>query len=141
VDVVQGPLIEGYDWMLTCTTEFDSTVAFYRDVLGLEFAQQGVARTDTHFSRYAYAVLPDGGTLEIVEPNPGAPQLQGKQILCLKVRDILAAKEELERRQATIASVLFDNGEGLGWIYVRAPGDNVYQIYGPILNEADGNSS
>ena len=127
------PLIEGYDWMLNCTTEFDSTVAFYRDVLGLEFAQQGVARTDTHFSRYAYARLPDGGTLEIVEPNPNSPQLEGKQVLCLKVRHIYAAKEELLRRGATIVSDLFDNGEGLGWFYVQAPGDTVYQIYGPII--------
>lgn len=118
--------------MLSCTTEFDATIAFCRDVLGLEFTQQGVARTDAHFSRYAYTRLPDGQTLEIVEPSQTAPQLTGKQVLCLRVPDILAAIRELERRGATFASDLFDNREGLGWIYVRAPGDNVYQVYGPI---------
>jgi catechol 2,3-dioxygenase-like lactoylglutathione lyase family enzyme len=134
-------LIEGFDWMLSCTTEFDSTIAFCRDVLGLEFSRQGVARTDTHFSRYACAVLPDGGTLEVVEPNPRAPGLAGKQVLCLRVRDLLAAMEELQRRRATFASSLFDNGDGLGWIYVQAPGDNVYQIYGPIAGAGEGNSA
>jgi predicted enzyme related to lactoylglutathione lyase len=125
-------LVEGFDWMLSCTTEFDSTMAFCRDVLGLEFTEQGVARTDTHFTRYAYARLPDGQTLEIVEPNQQAPQLRGKQVLCLRVKDIRVAIQELRRRGATFASNLFDNGDGLGWIYVEAPGDNVYQVYGPI---------
>jgi catechol 2,3-dioxygenase-like lactoylglutathione lyase family enzyme/mannose-6-phosphate isomerase-like protein (cupin superfamily) len=130
-------LVEGFDWMLSCTTEFDSTVAFYRDVLGLEFTKHGPATTDTHFSRYACAVVADGGTLEVVEPSPGAPQLRDKQVLCLRVRDIHHAMAELARRGAIFTSGLFDNGEGLGWVYIRAPGGNVYQVYGPIVDEGD----
>ena len=124
-------LIRSFDWMLSCTTRFDSTVAFYRDVLGLTLADHGVARVDTHFSRYACAPLPAGGTLEVVEPGPAAQHLRGRQILCLRVEDILAAKTELEGRGALFMSGVFDNGEGLGWTYVRAPGENVYQVYGP----------
>jgi catechol 2,3-dioxygenase-like lactoylglutathione lyase family enzyme/mannose-6-phosphate isomerase-like protein (cupin superfamily) len=128
----EAPLVEGFDWMLSCTTEFDSTVAFYRDVLGLQFTKEGTATTDTHFSRYACAVVPEGGTLEVVEPSPASPDLQGKQVLCLRVRDIRAAMAELARRGAIFTSGLFNDGEGLGWVYVQAPGGNVYQIYGPI---------
>ena len=127
-----GSFIEGFDWMLSCTPEFDSTVAFYRDVLGLELSQQGVARTDRQFARYACAPMPAGGTLEVVEPNESASGLAGRQILCLRVRDLLEAKEELDARGAVFATGIFNNGEGLGWIYLQAPGGNIYQIYGPI---------
>jgi catechol 2,3-dioxygenase-like lactoylglutathione lyase family enzyme len=127
--------ITGFDWMLSCSTEFDATVAFYRDVLGLDVSEPAAATVDTHFTRYAFAVLPDGGTLEIVEPRPAEQRLRGKQVLCLTVQNILGAKAELERRGATFVSGLFTNGEGLGWVYVQAPGGNVYQIYGPIAND------
>jgi len=118
--------------MLSCTAEFDATVTFYRDVLGLAVAEPDVATVDTHFSRYACAVLPTGGTLEVVEPAPAAGRLHGQQILCFKVDDLLATRDELERRGATFASDVFDNGAGLGWTYVQAPGANIYQVYGPL---------
>ncbi len=78
--------------MLSCTAEFDATVAFYRDVLGLAVAEPDVATVDTHFSRYACAVLPTGGTLEVVEPAPAAGRLHGQQILCFKVDGLLATR-------------------------------------------------
>lgn len=123
-------LITGFDWMLSCTTQFEPTVAFVRDILGLEIVARGPARIDTHFSRFAYATLPDGGTLEVVEPANSAGHLRGKQILCLTVHDVAQAKQELERRGAVLASGVFDNGVGLGWFYVRAPDGNLYQVYG-----------
>ncbi len=125
-------LLSGFDWMLSCTEEFDSTVVFVRDILGLTIARQGIAQTDSHFSRYACAELPDGGTLEIVEPSQAAGPLRGRQILCLRVPDLLEARAELERRGAVLASDVFVEGDGLGWIYVQAPAGNVYQIYGPV---------
>jgi catechol 2,3-dioxygenase-like lactoylglutathione lyase family enzyme len=125
-------VITGFDWMLSCTADFDETVGFVRDILGLHIARQGTAQTDTQFARYACAPLPGGGTLEIVEPAESAQAVRGRQILCLTVGDIVAAVRELERRGAVFASGLIDDGEGLGWIYVQAPGGNVYQVYGPL---------
>jgi hypothetical protein len=121
--------------MLSCTTEFEATVAFVRDVLGLAIAREGIAQTDTHFSRYACANLPSGGTLEIVAPSESAGQLHGKQILCLTVPDLLEAQAEMERRGAVFVSDMFHEGD-LGWIYVQAPGGNIYQIYGPVKDRA-----
>jgi catechol 2,3-dioxygenase-like lactoylglutathione lyase family enzyme len=121
--------------MLSCTTEFEATVAFVRDVLGLAIGREGIAQTDTHFSRYACANLPGGGTLEIVEPSPSAGQLHSKQILCLTVPDLLEARAEMEQRGAEFASGIFHEGD-LGWIYVQAPGGNIYQIYGPVSDRA-----
>ena len=33
---------KGIKWVATCTEHFDATVAFFRDVVGLEVAQEGV---------------------------------------------------------------------------------------------------
>jgi catechol 2,3-dioxygenase-like lactoylglutathione lyase family enzyme len=128
-------IVSGFDWMISCTTEFEATIAFVRDVLGLTIARQGPAQTDTHFSRYACATLPSGGTLEIAEPSRSAGPLQGKQVLCLAVPDLLQAQVEMQRRGAVFVSELFDDGTGVGWIYVQAPGGNVYQIYGPVRGD------
>ena len=128
----EQPLVTGFDWMLSCTTDFESTVGFVRDVLGLEIVKQGIARTDTQFARYACAATASGAVLEVVEPGPGAQHLRGRQILCLTVGDVVAARRELERRGAVLASDLFRDGEGLGWFYVGAPDGNIYQVYGPV---------
>jgi catechol 2,3-dioxygenase-like lactoylglutathione lyase family enzyme len=125
-------IVGGFDWMISCTTEFEATIAFVQDVLGLTIAKQGPAQTDTHFSRYACVTLPNGGTLEIAEPAQSAGPLQGKQILCLAVPDLVQARADLDRRGAVFVSDMFDDGTGVGWIYLQAPGGNIYQIYGPV---------
>lgn len=131
------PLIVGFDWLLSCTTDFEATLAFVRDVLGLNVFKQGMAQTDTHFARYACAALPSGDVLEVVEPSPAGGQVRGKQILCLRVRNVAEARRELERRGAVFASEMFYDGEGLGWTYLRAPDGSIYQIYGPVADRDD----
>ena len=121
--------------MLSCTTDFDSTLAFLRDVLGLKVFKQGTAQTGMQFARYACAALPSGDVLEVVEPAQNAEQVRGRQILCLTVRNVVEARRELERRGAVCASEMLYDGEGLGWVYVEAPDGNVYQVYGPVADE------
>jgi hypothetical protein len=135
-----APLIIGFDWMLSCTTDFENTLEFMRDVLGVTFFKEGNAQTDLQFARYACAAFPSGDVLEVVEPAHAAEQVRARQILCLKVRNIVEAKRELERRGAVFAGDLIYDGEGLGWIYVRAPDGNVYQIYGPVPDEQGARS-
>lgn len=137
-----APLIIGFDWLLSCTTDFESTLEFVRDVLGIKVSKQGRAQTDMHFARYAWAALPSGQVLEVVEPVQAAEHLDGKQIVCLSVPDVLAARRELERRGAAFASEMLYDSEGLGWIYVRAPDGNIYQVYGPVADgDGDGAGS
>jgi catechol 2,3-dioxygenase-like lactoylglutathione lyase family enzyme len=129
-----GPaLVTGFDWLLSCSVHFGETVAFIEEVLGLVVAERGDARFDPNFSRYAFARLPSGATLEVVEPAPAGERLRGRQILCLTVPDFRETRRELERRGAVFGSDVVSNDAGLAWIYVRAPGDVTYQIYGPVL--------
>jgi Glyoxalase/Bleomycin resistance protein/Dioxygenase superfamily len=136
-----APLVTGTDWTLSCTTEYESTLAFIQDVLGLTVFKQGIAQTDTQFARYACAAFPSGAVLEVVEPVQSAEHLRGRQVLCMAVRDIEQARRELDRRGAVFASDTFYDGEGLGWAYVRAPDGNIYQVYGPAGNEDGRNPS
>jgi catechol 2,3-dioxygenase-like lactoylglutathione lyase family enzyme len=131
-----GP-IHDFDWLLSCTTDFDMGVAFVRDVLGMEITAQGDARVDKHFSRYACARLADGRTLEIVEPSEAGRHLRGKQILCFKTHDAVQARLTLEQRGAQVISAMIHDGQGTGWFYVQGPDGNVYQIYGPAVENAD----
>jgi hypothetical protein len=125
-------LITGFDYLLSCTTKFESTVGFMRDVLGLEITEQGIPRNDTRFSRHATVAVADGRTLEIVELAHDAEYLDGQQILCFTVPDVTAARDELERRGAAFVGDTIDDGEGLGWFYLQAPGEVIYQVYGPV---------
>jgi catechol 2,3-dioxygenase-like lactoylglutathione lyase family enzyme len=43
---------EGIRWIATYTTNFDETVAFFSNVLGLAVAEESVLVTDTPFTRY-----------------------------------------------------------------------------------------
>jgi catechol 2,3-dioxygenase-like lactoylglutathione lyase family enzyme len=125
------PLVTGFDWALSSTTEFGASVEFIRSVLGLPIVKQGIPRHDPHFSRYALAVLPSGRTLAAVEPKAFASNLAGRQILRLNVRSIVAAIRALDERGASFISDMHTNDRGLGWIYLGAPGGNAYQICGP----------
>jgi hypothetical protein len=125
-------LVSDFDWMLSCTTNFEATVAFVRDVLGLDIRAQGQARVDKHFTRYACAGLPSGQVLEVVEPSEAGMHMNGKQILCFRSDDVHHARHTLEHRDAVIASDMIYDDEGTAWFYVQACDGNLYQIYGPV---------
>jgi catechol 2,3-dioxygenase-like lactoylglutathione lyase family enzyme len=65
---------EGLNWVINCATDFQQTVAFFRDVMGLEVTAEGVPVTDIQFTRLAQITL-STGVLEIVEPTPEVQQL------------------------------------------------------------------
>jgi predicted enzyme related to lactoylglutathione lyase len=121
---------EGISWIITCTSNFDQTVAFFRDVMGLAVTQEGVPVTDTQFTRYAQIGLPNGPVLEIVEPDEFVRQLYTAPIVSFTVDDVAQARRELEGRQVEFVAPIFSTGEGLGWTYFRAPHRNVYQLQG-----------
>jgi len=46
-------ITEGIHWVLTCTPNFEQTVALFRDVLGLAVTAEGIPTTDLQFTRHA----------------------------------------------------------------------------------------
>src|SRR5262249_11950543 len=122
---------KGIEWIVTCTTNFDETVAFFRDVMGLAVTEEGVPVTDNQFTRYAQITMPTGGVLEVVEPGEAVRQLYQAAIVSITVEDLAQARRELEGRQIEFLTPIFDTRKGFGWTYFRAPDGNVYQIQGP----------
>lgn len=120
----------GLDWVISCTPDFERSVAFFRDVLGLDVAKEGVPVTDTQFTRYVQFKLPSGGVLEIVEPDERVRQLYTAPIPSFTVDDLAEACQELERQDVELVAPIFNSGEGWGWTYFRAPDGHIYQLQG-----------
>lgn len=123
---------EGLNWVITCTTDFEQTVAFFRDVMGLEVTAEGVPVTDIQFTRYAQITL-STGVLEIVEPAPEVQQLYAGPIVSFTVDDVCRARRELEDRQIVFVAPIFGTKDGWGWTYFRAPDGNIYQLQGAYI--------
>jgi hypothetical protein len=124
------------DWVLRSTTGFDEHVAYLRDVLGMSVQSHGVPVVDTQFRRYAQFVLPDGVTLEVVEPQPELAHLHNITIVCLTVDDLAEALRELATSRQSPITAIFTDGTDWGWTYLRAPDGGIYQLQGGI--EATG---
>lgn len=124
---------EGPNWIITCTPEFERTVAFFRDTVGLSLTETGVPVTDTQFTRYALLRLPDGATLEIVEPADEAVRaLYTAPVLCLHVDDLVEAQRELADSGAEFMAPTFRAQDKMSWTYFRAPDGHVYQIWSGV---------
>jgi catechol 2,3-dioxygenase-like lactoylglutathione lyase family enzyme len=123
-------VVEGINWIITCTPEFEGTVAFFRDIMGLSMAEEGVPVTDTQFTRYALMRLPNGGTLEIVEPaDETVRELYAAPIICFKVDDLAQARHELAGKGVAFVAPIFRAHNHVDWTYFRAPDGHVYQIW------------
>ena len=124
-------LTEGINWILAPTRNFDESVAFFRDMMGIQVVEEGVPVIDTQFSRYAQIRMPNGVVLEVVEPKESVAHLYDAPVVSITVDDVAQARRELESRQIVFETPIFDTREGWGWTYFRAPDGAVYQIQGP----------
>jgi catechol 2,3-dioxygenase-like lactoylglutathione lyase family enzyme len=133
---------EGVNWTITCTPEFERTVAFFRDIMGLSLAEEGVPVTDTQFTRYTLLRLPDGGTLEIVEPaDEAVGALYAAPVVCFKVDELAQARRELARQGAEFVAPIFRAPDQMAWTYFRAPDGHVYQIWSDPPNADQSGTS
>ena len=118
-------------WIISCTENFGETVAFFRDVIGLDFKESGVPATDTQFTDFAQFEMPNGIVLEVVKPNASVRQLYKAPILSISVDDVGQARREMESKQIEFVAPTFNDTHGWGWTYFRALDGNIYQIQGP----------
>ena len=130
---------EGIHWIINCTPEFERTVAFFRDSMGLRLAEEGIPVTDKQFTRYALLRLPDGGTLEIVEPaDKTISALYAAPVVCFKVDDLAQARRELSGNGAEFVAPIFQAHEHEAWTYFRAPDGHVYQVWSDAMSGEQG---
>ena len=106
-------------WVGTRTTEYDATVAFFRDVLGL-----GV-----HAAEPGFAVLdvPGGATVEVFGPSSEYNRHLAHPVAGFLVDDVAGAAEELRAAGAEIV-LPAQNGGDRSWLHFRAPDGFVYEL-------------
>ena len=119
---------EGLTWAASCTENFDETVAFFRDVMGLEISRQGTPVNDTQFARYAVIQMPNDVMFELFEPTEAVRKLFGGPVVSFTVADLDEARHEMEARGIEFVSSLIDDGATWRWIYFRAPDGNIYLL-------------
>ncbi|HEX2622514.1 MAG TPA: VOC family protein [Phototrophicaceae bacterium] len=132
---------EGINWIMISTSDFEQTVSFFRNTMGLSVTAEGVPVTDTQFTRYAQIQTPGGAMLEVVEPNEAVRHLYNAPILSLTVDDLAQSQRELENMQIEFLSPIFDSKEGWGWAYFRVPDGNIYQLQGAYTEGDTGDDS
>ena len=119
---------KGITWVATCTENFEATVAFFRDVFGLEIAQEGVPVIDTQFARYAVIHMPNDVVFEILEPTEAVRGLYSGPVVSFTVDDLDKTCRDMEAKQVEFVTQIVDDKTSWRWIYFRAPDGNIYQI-------------
>lgn len=111
----------GLAWLGIPTDDFEGTVAFLRDVLGLT-----VEREDEDF---AILRLPDGEAVEVFGPaQRDAEQFSTGPVVGFRVDDVRHAREEMEARGVEFVGPVHEVDGGTAWSHFRGPSGKVYEI-------------
>ena len=112
--------VHGVVWVGTRTDNFDQTVGFFRDVMGIEF---GFPAED-----FAWSKMPNTSQLEIFGPSDrDHHHFATGPVPEFLVDDLPAALDELRSAGVDILGepVIHDRE---GWLHFRAPDGNVYGL-------------
>ena len=120
------------EWLIEPTRNFEHTVHFYKEVIGLNLIEEGVAQTDYHFDRYAQFRLENGIILEIVEPKEAYKDLFVQPIRSLKVINLREQRQRLIEKGVEFISEILDSGTGDGWTYFKGVDGVVVQMEGSL---------
>jgi catechol 2,3-dioxygenase-like lactoylglutathione lyase family enzyme len=108
-------------WVGTRTENAESTVAFFRDVLGLSPEDDG--------PDFWKLKLPDGSNVEVFGPDsPINRHFTTGPVVGFLVDDVLGATAELRSAGVEILLEPESDDSGSAWVHFRAPDGNVYEF-------------
>jgi catechol 2,3-dioxygenase-like lactoylglutathione lyase family enzyme len=107
-------------WVGTRTDNFQPTVDFFRDVLGLQ--------PDLDLPGFQVLKLPDGSKVEVFGPETEMNRhFTTGPVVGFLVDDVDAAASELRASGIEIVYSAKDES-GNGWVHFRAPDGNIYEF-------------
>jgi catechol 2,3-dioxygenase-like lactoylglutathione lyase family enzyme len=110
-------------WMGVRTDEFDATVRFFHEVMGLSPSQHNPETTTAGFR------LPSGQQFEVFGHASRYYPLHTCPVIAFEVEDIYAARRELEAAGVEFASeIIDDKAIGEAWTYFRGPDGFLYEL-------------
>jgi catechol 2,3-dioxygenase-like lactoylglutathione lyase family enzyme len=108
-------------WIGTRTDRAEQTVAFFRDVLGLQPEHLG--------EDFWMATLPDGGKVEIFGPGSEYNRhFDSGPVAGFLVDDVATAAAELRVLGVEILLESEVDESGNAWVHFRAPDGNIYEF-------------
>ena len=111
--------VQGFSWVGVSTDDFDRSMQFYRDLLGLEVWVQG--------EEQAILKTASGQQLEIFGHDEREKQLTAAPVVAFEVDDLEAACEELR-----LAGIELIGGtgrwNGFAWQYFRGPDGHIFEL-------------
>jgi catechol 2,3-dioxygenase-like lactoylglutathione lyase family enzyme len=108
-------------WVGTRTENADSTVAFFRDVLGL--------RLETEHPGFWMLKLPDGGKVEVFGPDSDMNRhFTTGPVVGFLVDDVHSTAAELRSANVEIVLDPVTDEHGNAWLHFRAPDGNIYEF-------------
>jgi catechol 2,3-dioxygenase-like lactoylglutathione lyase family enzyme len=111
--------VKGFSWVGVATDDFDRSIRFFRDLLGLEVWVQG--------EEQAILKTPTGQQLEIFGTGEQEKELTASPVIAFEVDDIEAACQEL--RDAGIELIgEIGRWNGFAWQYFRSPDGHIFEI-------------
>jgi catechol 2,3-dioxygenase-like lactoylglutathione lyase family enzyme len=121
--------VKGIAWVGVCTTDWDRTVAFYRDVLGFSMRREGLLSVAAGDVRCAELALPNGNFVEIFDENLAERDLFAAPVVGFLVEDVAAARSEMAEKGVSFIGPVY-RGVNWEWSYFRSPEGHVYQLMG-----------
>jgi catechol 2,3-dioxygenase-like lactoylglutathione lyase family enzyme len=111
--------VKSFSWVGIGTKDFDRSIRFFRDLLGLDVWVQG--------DNQAILKTASGQQLEIFGRDEREKQLSAAPVVAFEVDELDAAIEEL---RAAGIELIGDVGrwEGFAWQYFRSPDGHIFEI-------------
>jgi predicted enzyme related to lactoylglutathione lyase len=112
---------KGLVWMGVPTHDLGGTVAFFRDVMGLE--------EERREGDFAILRLPSGEAVEVFGPSlRDQPQFAAGPVAGFLVGNVAAARAEMEGRGVQFIGPIHIGEAGAAWSHFRGPDGKVYEI-------------
>ena len=111
--------VKGFSWVGVSTADFDRSLGFFRDVLGLDVWVQG--------DRQAILAAESGQQLEIFGKDEREMRLTAAPVVAFEVDDLDAARAELASAGVELIGET-QTWSGYSWQYFRSPDGHVFEI-------------
>ena len=113
--------VKGLIWMGVPTDDFVGTVAFFRDVMGLEEERKE--------GDFAILRLPGGEAVEVFGPSfRDQEQFAAGPVVGFLVDDVAGVRKEMEARGVEFVGPVHAGDAGAAWSHFRGPDGKVYEI-------------
>lgn len=121
----------GISWAGVRTSDFEATVRFFTEAVGLPLTLRNDEVEVAHFR------LESGDLFEIFGPDTRDAEMHACPVFAFAVDDIRTAREEMERNGVEFATEI-STWEDEAWCYFRGPDGYLYEIKQSGFTPASG---